>query len=391
MESFQWSPCFITGLTTVDEQHHRLVDVINQLGDVLMRPQGSSANDIEAVFSELASYAKVHFQDEEALMAQAGLDPRHVSHHHDQHARFLQDVACLHDGLLAGSRQESSALLDFLSNWLAYHILGTDLLMTWLINAKKSGKSQEEAYETYQAGKDPATATLLQAMNRLFSQVSERNRELFELNRTLEARVAERTEALLKANQQLESMAMTDVLTGLPNRRHAMLSFQAEWQMSVANGHPLACMMIDADGFKAINDHHGHDAGDEVLRQLSMKLKDSVRNDDIVCRLGGDEFLIICGNTTLDGAMQLAEKLCDEVSRMRVAAGTGVWSGSISLGVAVRLDNMKSVDELLKTADEGVYLAKRNGRNGVASVCKSQVECALKQNHFPAYPKANAE
>lgn len=181
--------------------------------------------------------------------------------------------------------------------------------------------------------------------------------------------VAERTQELLNANHQLENMAMTDVLTGLPNRRHALLSFQAEWQKSVANGQPLACMMIDADGFKAINDTYGHDAGDDVLRQLSMKLKDSVRNDDMVCRLGGDEFLIICGNTSLDGAMQTAEKLRSAVSFMRVAAGGGVWSGSISLGVAVRLEGMKSVDELLETADEGVYLAKRNGRNCVATVC----------------------
>jgi len=368
MPSFEWTPCFVTGLTTVDEQHHRLVDVINQLGELLMRPQGSSADEIEAVFGELASYAEFHFQDEEALMLQAGLDPRHVSHHQDQHAKFLQDVAHLHDGLLAGNQQDSSALLDFLSNWLAYHILGTDQLMTCLMNAEKSGQSQEEAYQTYQAGKDPATATLLQAMNRLFNQVSERNRELFELNRTLEARVAERTQELLKANLQLENMAMTDVLTGLPNRRHALLSFQAEWQKSVANGQPLACMMIDADGFKAINDTYGHDAGDEVLRQLSVGLKDTVRNDDMVCRLGGDEFLIICGNTSLDGAMQTAEKLRSAVSLLRVAAGGGVWSGSISLGVAVRLEGMKSVDELLKTADESVYLAKRNGRNCVATV-----------------------
>ena len=369
MESFQWTPCFVTGLTTVDEQHHHLVNVINQFGELLMSPQGSSAEEIEAVFGELASYAKVHFQDEEALMLQAGLDSRHVSQHHAEHTRFLQDVVYMHDGLLAGKRQDASALLDFLSNWLAYHILGTDQLMTWLMNAKKSGQSQEEAYQTYQAGKDPATATLLQAMNRLFNQVSERNRELFELNRTLEARVAERTHALVEANQQMENMAMTDVLTGLPNRRHALLAFQAEWQRAMAAKQTLACMMIDADGFKAINDTYGHDAGDEVLRQLAVKLRETVRNDDIVCRLGGDEFLIICVNTTLHGALQTAEKLRHAVSLMRVAAGGGVWTGSISLGVAVRLDGTKGVDELLKTADEGVYLAKRNGRNCVATVC----------------------
>lgn len=369
MTSFEWTPCFLTGLTTVDEQHHHLVDLINQFGELLMRPQTIGTDDLEAVFGELASYAQVHFQDEEALMVQAGLDPRHIAHHHAQHTQFLQDVAYMHSGLQAGNPQGASALLDFLSNWLAFHILGTDQLMTWLMNAKNAGQSQDEAYQAYLASKDPATATLLQAMNRLFNQVSERNRELFELNRTLEARVAERTQALLAANHQLENMAMTDVLTSLPNRRHAMLAFQAEWQKTVADALPLACLMIDADGFKAINDSFGHDAGDEVLRQLSVKLKDSVRNDDVVCRLGGDEFLVICGNTAQTGAMQLGEKLRHAVSLMRVPAGGGVWSGSISVGVAARQPSMSGVEELLKTADQGVYLAKHQGRNCVATVC----------------------
>ena len=373
MQSFQWSPCFMTGLTTVDEQHHRLVDVINQFGDLLLRPQGSCSEELEAVLGELANYAKVHFQDEEVLMVQAGLDPRHVTHHQDQHAKFLQDVTYLHAGLQSGNQQDAKALLEFLSNWLAYHILGTDQLMTCLMNASKSGQSQEEAYQIYQASKDPATATLLQAMNRLFHQVSERNRDLFELNRTLESRVTERTQELLKVNQQLENMAMTDVLTGLPNRRHAMLALQADWQTAQANGQPLACMMLDADGFKTINDSFGHDAGDEVLCELAMTLKHTVRNDDLVCRLGGDEFLIICGNTTLDGAMQIAEKLRHEVSLMRVSAGGGVWPGSISLGVAVASAATSGVDQLLKTADEGLYLAKRNGRNCVATVCGSEM------------------
>lgn len=368
MESFQWNPCFVTGITMVDEQHHKLVDLINQFGELLMRSQGIGTEEIETVFGELTRYAQVHFQDEELLMAQAGLDPRHLSHHKGEHTGFLQDVAYLHNSLHAGNRQDASALLAFLSNWLAYHILGTDQLMTCLMNAEKSGQSQEQAYANYRASKDPATATLLQAMNRLFDQVSERNRQLFELNQTLEARVAERTEALLEANHQLENMAMTDVLTGLPNRRHAMLVLQAEWSSAVASGLPLACMMIDADGFKTINDRFGHDAGDAVLRQLSVVLKETARNDDIVCRLGGDEYLVICSKTTLVGALQLAEKLREAVSLMRVAAGSGIWQGSISLGVAVRDPSMDSLDALLKAADDGLYTAKRNGRNCVGTV-----------------------
>lgn len=161
---------------------------------------------------------------------------------------------------------------------------------------------------------------------------------------------------------------MTDVLTGLPNRRQALQVLEREWQTSTASGAPLACMMIDADGFKKINDTCGHDAGDAVLRELARCLQDAVRNDDVVCRLGGDEFLIICALTPLEGALLTAEKVRHEVSELRVAAGNGFWIGSISVGVAVRHSAMSCFDALLKAADDGVYAAKANGRNCVASV-----------------------
>ena len=371
MDSFQWAPCFTTGLPMVDEQHHHLVDVINQFGDLLMRPQGSTAAEVEGVFEELARYAQHHFHEEEALMVSAALDQRHLEHHCNEHVQFLQDVTYLHARVATGKREDAVALLNFLTNWLAYHILGSDQLMAWLMAASNAGKSQEDAYQSYMAGKDPATATLLQAMNRLFNQVSERNRELAELNHTLEARVAERTHALSEANERLENMAMTDVLTGLPNRRHAMLALEVEWQKAHATGEPLSCMMIDADGFKGINDTYGHDAGDAVLRQLARKLKEAVRTDDMVCRLGGDEFFIICANTPLDGALRTAEKVRSEVAGMRVAAGAGIWQGSISVGVAVNGPTIQGIEDLLKCADEGVYVAKRSGRNRVETICSS--------------------
>jgi hemerythrin len=125
-------------------------------------------------------------------------------------------------------------------------------------------------------------------------------------------------------------------------------------------------MMIDADGFKQVNDNHGHDAGDEVLRQLSRNLLYTVRTDDIVCRLGGDEFFVICTHTQLEGATQLAEKLRQAIAALRVPVGNGEWLGSISIGVAMRKTGMGHFEQLIKAADEGVYCAKKNGRNCVA-------------------------
>ena len=367
MKAFRWDPCFLTGLPTVDEQHHYLVDLINQFGDALMRPQGASTQEIEALFDELKRYTLYHFQEEEALMVSNGAYPSHIAHHRQEHAQFLQDIIHMHTSMAGDDREAAGALLDFLSNWLAFHILGTDRLMTWLMEAAQAGTSVEDALEAFKKTRDPATTTLLQAMSQLMHQVSERNRALFELNQTLEARVADRTLELSELNKRLETIAMTDVLTGLPNRRQAMQVLEREWLTATQNGAPLACMMIDADGFKKINDTCGHDAGDTVLGQLAQCLQNAVRNDDVVCRLGGDEFLIICTNTPFDGAMLIAEKVCQEVSDLKVPAGLGVWVGSVSVGVAVRRPGMRGFEDLLKSADKGVYAAKANGRNCVAS------------------------
>jgi len=368
MKAFRWDTCFLTGLPTVDEQHHYLVDLVNQFGDALMRPQGASAQEIEALFDELKRYTLYHFQEEEALMASSGVYPSHIAHHCHEHAHFLQDVVHIHASMAGDDREAANALLNFLSNWLAFHILGTDQLLAWLIKAAKEGTPAEEAMDAFRKTRDPATATLLQAMSQLVNQVSERSRALFELNRTLEARVAERTQALSELNERLETIAMTDVLTGLPNRRQAMQVLEREWRAATDSGAPLDCMMIDADGFKKINDTCGHDAGDAVLRELARCLQHAMRNDDVVCRLGGDEFLIICANTPFDGAMLTAEKVRREVSELRVPAGNGFWTGSISVGVAARQSDMVSLDALLKAADEGVYAAKAQGRNCVTSV-----------------------
>jgi hemerythrin len=334
-----------------------------------MRQEGASTSELETVFAELAEYAQYHFAEEEAMMKAMHLDSRYLVEHQASHARFFVEVTQLHGGIAvsANSRDAAKSLLQFLTHWLAYHILGTDQFMARQIAAIQSGSHPEEAYHNHAPSQDPATDTLLSALNGLFHQVSERNHALVQLNRTLEARVAERTQELTDANLRLDDLANTDILTGMPNRRYALRSFSSEWEVAVRDRASLSCMMIDADGFKVINDTYGHDAGDSVLRALSTQLLHAVRTDDVVCRLGGDEFLVICAGTPLEGAMKLAEKIRDEVSQLSVSAGSGEWRGSISVGVAARSESMKGIEELMKAADEGVYLAKRNGRNCVAS------------------------
>jgi hemerythrin len=366
MESFHWDQHFVTGLDKVDEQHHHLVDVINRFGELLTRPEDVAFEDIEKVFEELAAYAQYHFREEESLMNETGVDPRHQVHHRQEHVNFLQEVTQMHSTFAPENPDRAKPLLKFLIYWLAYHILGSDQTMAKQINAIRAGQTAADAYLTEERMKEGAVEPLLHALSGLFRQVSERNRELLQLNQTLEARVTERTSELALANRQLEELALTDVLTGLPNRRHAMRRLERAWNESVRDNTPLACMMIDADGFKPINDNFGHAAGDEVLRQLSRELRHSLRTDDVVSRLGGDEFFVICTHTPQEGALRLAEKMRQAIAALRVPAGGGEWRGSISIGVALRKEGMSNFEELIKAADQGVYAAKKNGRNCVA-------------------------
>lgn len=168
---------------------------------------------------------------------------------------------------------------------------------------------------------------------------------------------------LAVTNRRLQEMAQTDSLTGVPNRRYAMDRLQQEWAESVRTGRSLACLVVDLDGFKGINDNNGHDVGDAALRQASAAMKRALRANDVVCRTGGDEFLAICPDTALEAAMVCADRVRAAVAAVRIPIPGGELGMSVSIGVAVREDGMPGVDALVKVADLGVYQAKTAGRN----------------------------
>jgi diguanylate cyclase (GGDEF)-like protein/hemerythrin-like metal-binding protein len=364
MESFHWDENFVTGLSDVDHQHQHLVGIINQFG-YLLAENKVAFNDLEQVFKKLAAYAKYHFQEEEALMAEVGIDRRHLGHHIEAHRGFLREISALHASVSADSLDAAKHILDFLTHWLAYHILGSDQNMARQMAAIASGVDASRAYEEEERARNNATEPLLIALNGLFTQVSERNRDLLALNHSLEEKVRQRTRELSEANLQLVELSLTDALTGLPNRRHALRALASLWEESVANDSPLVCMMIDADHFKQVNDACGHDAGDAVLTELAKMLQHSFRSDDVVCRLGGDEFLVICPDTEREGGMHIAELTRKAVAAMRVPTGGEPWHGSISVGVAARAPAVASFDALIKLADQAVYVAKQAGKNCV--------------------------
>lgn len=160
---------------------------------------------------------------------------------------------------------------------------------------------------------------------------------------------------------ELEKASITDALTGLFNRRRLDQAFGQEVGRACRYGHPLSLILIDLDRFKAVNDTHGHQMGDQVLQEVSAILREGVRSADTVGRWGGEEFLIICPETDLAGAMALAEKL-------RTTIAEAVWPSTTlitsSFGVA-QFHNGDSMKDLVARADGALYRAKASGRNRV--------------------------
>ncbi|GGH60023.1 cell signaling regulator [Comamonas phosphati] len=165
---------------------------------------------------------------------------------------------------------------------------------------------------------------------------------------------------LLQKNiSKLREDAHTDPLTGLGNRRH-LNAIIADLQ---AEGTPFAVIAIDIDHFKHVNDSHGHDAGDAVLRQLATQIREISRADDIACRVGGEEFLLLLPKAPLHRAAQVAERLRREVEAAELPV---VGRVTVSQGVAFWPGGDAGVKTVLKQADAMLYQAKRNGRNRVA-------------------------
>ncbi len=367
MDVIQWGRVFETGHALIDDQHRRLVELTNKFGGLLSE-NNFSRHDFDLLLTDLVSYTQYHFLEEESLMIGAGVDDRHVQQHKSDHKTFLTDVTLLKEQLCGVEKQCYEHLFEFLINWLIYHILGSDRCMSRQMKAIDAGLSPQQAYEQEETPVENSTDILLQSLNKLFVQVSQRNAALAELNEVLESKVNARTKELEDANRQLQKIATTDVLTGLPNRRYAMDTLERLWRESEDGKQALSCLLIDADGFKHINDTYGHDAGDKVLQELSRLLTYVVRTDDYVCRLGGDEFLVLCPRTNGAGALQLAHQLHDKVNKLIVHVSGGYWHGSISVGMATRSLNMAGPDALIKAADNAVYQAKKAGKNCVRSI-----------------------
>lgn len=165
----------------------------------------------------------------------------------------------------------------------------------------------------------------------------------------------------------LARQARTDVLTGLNNRRYFFELAERELARSKRHVQDFALLMLDVDHFKFINDNYGHDAGDEVLRKLSKVCDETLREVDIVGRIGGEEFAALLSGATCVQALAAAERLRLAIESTVVSLQERAVCFTVSIGVTSLMPNDEGVDELLKRADQALYRAKRGGRNRVCS------------------------
>jgi diguanylate cyclase (GGDEF)-like protein len=175
-------------------------------------------------------------------------------------------------------------------------------------------------------------------------------------------------EELRTANEALARLAVTDPLTGVANRRRFMEVGAQELMRAQRAGNGLVCvLMLDIDHFKAINDTHGHPAGDAVIQAIAAACVQAVRAIDTVGRLGGEEFGILLPQTECTGAVEVAERLREKIESTVVSTEEGALRVTVSIGVAQGTAKTRAFESLLSAADKALYRAKKAGRNRVAN------------------------
>ncbi|QKE37532.1 putative bifunctional diguanylate cyclase/phosphodiesterase [Ferrovum myxofaciens] len=360
IDIFPWDDNFETGLIQIDDQHRVLVSLLNTLAShVAFR---SEIISLEEVFDALTEYTIYHFKSEEAIWAKFFAEDHSMAEHLAVHEHFIQTLTALKEARKnASSDQVAHDALEFLTRWLASHILEKDRCMAYTVLAMQEGFALEEAQAQAHRQMKGVTRTLIDIILSLYSALSSNTLNLM---RKLDEH-QKMEEAYREQRRRMEHLARFDALTGLPNRVLLTEKVQEIINLSECSRNFLAIIYLDLDGFKVINDTYGHEVGDRVLIIMAERIQRIVRGQDIVSRLGGDEFIVVIRDIPdFDTCIPWLASFLTAAGEVIPLDKGRTLTLSASLGVTLYPQNEEiTPDQLFRQADQALYQAKQAGKN----------------------------
>ncbi len=364
-EVFPWNKNFETGVEVIDEQHRKLVDLLNELANSLVREDMSKVND---AFAQLADYAHYHFEQEEAIWSNYLGDDSWFISHQLSHSSFLPRVLEL-KGIEGDSPSQDvvEAVVKFLIRWLAFHIIDDDKRLALVVTSMDTGSTLEEAKVLADRKMNGSFRVLIETVLKMYDGLSTRTLDLMRERR---ARIIAEQE-LREANRRLEELSVTDQLTGLYNRRHFERVLDREMKRARRENKAVTLYMLDIDYFKSLNDHYGHSGGDVALKNIGQKLFEICRRpSDYAFRIGGEEFAVISREHKEDDDLIFAELIRRAVEDLAIPNVKSKVSDclTVSVGGFAKIPTKQdTMDTYMKEADARLYRAKDAGRNIVVT------------------------
>ncbi|WP_027858896.1 GGDEF domain-containing protein [Marinobacterium jannaschii] len=362
-EVFPWSENFETGVREIDEQHKKLVDLLNNLANVLTQEEPGGINQ---AFEELAQYADYHFASEEAIWSESFKDDPWFVSHQSAHSSFLPQVLELQKkDKHKPFHVVVEDILKFLIRWLAFHIIDDDKRLAVAIDAMASGSSLEEAKAIANGEMNDSVRVLIDTIMMMYDRLSSRTLSLMR-----ERHARQRVEAQLReVNRSLEKLTITDQLTGIYNRRYFDSVISDELKQICIYQSSLNLILFDIDFFKKLNDCYGHSCGDDALQKVGQLLNAICHNEgDYAFRLGGEEFAVISVATPGKAELISGEQVRQQIESLKVPNRDSVVSDFMTVSVGeliVEPANHQDISELMKRVDQRLYTAKNSGRNRV--------------------------
>lgn len=370
MELFVWDRHFNTGLQGLDEQHRALIDLFNELHRALFDlalPPDRRAMVLRRAVDRLMAYARVQFAAEEALMAQLGLDERHVLLHRRQHEQFIHNLR-----EIWGQRDHlpdlPSRMMGFLASWVGLHVLGTDPAMVRQIQQLQAGVPAAAAHESQAQGaeSEQALRAVLNMVGVLFQGLSAQTQQ-----------VAEAQLELAKAEQQMRAMAQQwelharhDALLQVASQRYFEQRLDEEVARAFRREEALAVLVIDLDHFSDYAQHLGLSTADACLQAVAQAVVQAMkRTTDLVARHGAHCLAVLMPETDRQGAALAAQRVVERVAQLaqpHPASAVAAWV-TVSVGIASWVPRSRSDGHLLVSeAQAAQNFAHTQGGNRVS-------------------------